>query len=157
MFEFGFTEIIVAAVIGLIVIGPERLPRVARTIGRLFSRLRSYATDLKYEINRQAELDEFNEIRASVEKAAKNIEDGVSQKVNIIGDEFDSITKSGELHKSEEKDESGRNPLMPKPLKDKSGSIESKGEGNTVDTGRSSGGTGKEANSSSPSPTEESK
>ena len=84
MFDFGFTEILVAAVIGLIVIGPERLPRVARTLGRLFGKMQRYVSNLKDDINRHAEIEEFNQIRASVEDAAKDIEESVSTNVNYI-------------------------------------------------------------------------
>ena len=87
MFDFGFTEILVAAVIGLLVIGPERLPRVARTLGRLFGKMQRYVSNLKDDINRHAEIEEFNQIRASVEDAAKDIEESVSTNVSYIEDQ----------------------------------------------------------------------
>ncbi len=91
MFDFGFSEILVAAVIGLIVIGPERLPRVARTLGHLVGRLQRYVVDLKDDISRQAELEEFNQIKASVEDTAKDIEESVSNNINFIEDEVKAV------------------------------------------------------------------
>ncbi len=51
MFDIGFSEIIVIAVVALIVIGPERLPKVARTLGHMFGRLQRYVNDVKADIS----------------------------------------------------------------------------------------------------------
>src|SRR5712691_9648797 len=56
MFDVGFSELMVIAVVALIFIGPERLPRVARTLGHLFGRLQRYVNDVKADINRESEL-----------------------------------------------------------------------------------------------------
>ena len=60
MFDVGFSELMVIAVVALIVIGPERLPRVARTMGHLFGRLQRYVNDVKADINREIELEELS-------------------------------------------------------------------------------------------------
>ena len=63
MFDIGFSEIVVIAVVALIVIGPERLPKAARTLGHLFGRLQRYVTDVKADINREIELDELRKLQ----------------------------------------------------------------------------------------------
>ena len=105
MFDFGFSEVLVAAVIGLIVIGPERLPKVARTLGHLFGKLQRYVTDLKDDISRQAEVEEFNQIKASVEDTAKDIEDSMSTNINFIEDEVKAVGTLSSEGKSSTDDE----------------------------------------------------
>ncbi len=88
MFDIGFSEIVVIAVVALIVIGPERLPKTARTLGHLFGRLQRYVNDVKADINREIELDELRklktqvqtaaaDLKSSVENAARDVETGV--------------------------------------------------------------------------------
>jgi len=87
MFNFGISEIMVIAVVGLIVIGPERLPRVARTLGHLFGRMQRYVAEIKSDINREVELDELRKLQASMKEAAQDIEESVSKQVNFIEEE----------------------------------------------------------------------
>ena len=77
MFDIGFSELMIIAVIALVVIGPERLPRVARTLGHLAGRLQRYVADVKADINREIELDELRKMRDSMQKAASDIESSV--------------------------------------------------------------------------------
>lgn len=77
MFDIGFSELVVIGVVALIVIGPERLPRVARTMGILAGRLQRYVADVKADINREVELDELRNIRDSVQQAAADIKSTV--------------------------------------------------------------------------------
>ena len=78
MFDIGFSEIVVIAVVALIVIGPQRLPKAARTLGHLFGRLQRYVNDVKADINREMELDELRKLQQEVQTAAREIETGVS-------------------------------------------------------------------------------
>ena len=78
MFDIGFSEIVVIAVVALIVLGPERLPRAARTMGHLFGRLQRYVNDVKADINREMELDELRKIQREVKSAAQDLEQSVS-------------------------------------------------------------------------------
>jgi sec-independent protein translocase protein TatB len=87
MFNFGVTEVMMIAVVGLIVIGPERLPRVARTLGHLFGRMQRYVSDIKADINREVELDELRKLQSTMKEAAQDIEESVSKQVNFIEDE----------------------------------------------------------------------
>jgi len=79
MFDIGFSEIVVIAVVALIVIGPEKLPKTARTLGLLFGRLQRYVNDVKADINREIELDELRKLQQQVQSAAKDIETSVTQ------------------------------------------------------------------------------
>jgi sec-independent protein translocase protein TatB len=74
MFDVGFSEIVLIAVVALIVIGPERLPKVARTLGHMFGRLQRYVNEVKADINREMELDELRKLQAQVQSAARDIE-----------------------------------------------------------------------------------
>ena len=82
MFDIGFSELLVIGVVALIVIGPERLPRVARTIGHLAGRLQRYVADVKSDINREIELDELRKMRDSVQKTASEMETSVNSELS---------------------------------------------------------------------------
>ena len=77
MFDIGFSEIAVIAVVALIVIGPERLPKAARTMGLLFGRLQRYVSDVKADINREMELDELRKLQKQVQGAAQEFKSSV--------------------------------------------------------------------------------
>ncbi len=74
MFDIGFTEIVVIAVVALIVIGPERLPKTARTLGHLFGRLQRYVNDVKSDISREMELEELRKLQQEMKSAASDLE-----------------------------------------------------------------------------------
>src|SRR5512132_51920 len=82
MFDIGFSEMMVIAVLALIVIGPERLPRVARTLGHLAGRLQRYVADVKADINREVELEELRKMKDSVQQAASGFENSVQSELN---------------------------------------------------------------------------
>jgi len=79
MFDIGFTELMVIGVVALIVIGPERLPRVARTAGALLGRLQRYVAEVKADINREVELDELRKMKDSVQQAASEFESSMNE------------------------------------------------------------------------------
>jgi sec-independent protein translocase protein TatB len=87
VFDVGFSELMVIAVVALIVIGPERLPRVARTMGHLFGRLQRYVNDVKADINREIELEELRKFKSTVEDAARGFEGTVSSTVDSVQSE----------------------------------------------------------------------
>jgi sec-independent protein translocase protein TatB len=82
MFDIGFSELLVIGIIALVVIGPERLPRVARTVGHLAGRLQRYVADVKADINREIELDELRKMRDSMQKAASDFETNVQSELH---------------------------------------------------------------------------
>lgn len=77
MFDIGFSELMVIGIVALVVIGPERLPKVARTLGHLLGRAQRYVSDVKADINREIQLDELKKLQASVAEQARTIEDTV--------------------------------------------------------------------------------
>jgi sec-independent protein translocase protein TatB len=77
MFDLAFTEMMIIALVALIVIGPERLPKVARTVGHMLGRLQRYVSDVKADINREMELDELRKMRDSLQTAATEFESTV--------------------------------------------------------------------------------
>ena len=90
MFDVGFSEIVVIAVVALIVIGPERLPRVARTLGHLMGRLQRYVADVKADINREVELDELRKMKDSVQQAATGFESSVQSELGKTESELNA-------------------------------------------------------------------
>src|SRR4051812_11600962 len=93
MFDVGFSEIVVIAVVALIVIGPERLPKVARTLGHLFGRMQRYVNDVKADISREMELDELRKLQTTMEDAARGFEQSVTQEVNAAESELRKIAQ----------------------------------------------------------------
>ena len=87
MFDIGASEIFVIGVVALIVIGPERLPRVAKTLGHLFGRLQRYVSEVKSDINREIELEELRNLKATMQDAARSMEQAVTSQVNYIDSE----------------------------------------------------------------------
>jgi len=88
MFDIGFSELLVIGLVALIVIGPEKLPRVARTLGHLAGRLQRYVADVKADINREIELDELRKMRDSMQKAASDVETSVNTELAKTADEL---------------------------------------------------------------------
>ncbi|MBS1141086.1 MAG: Sec-independent protein translocase TatB [Proteobacteria bacterium] len=77
MFDIGFSELMVIGVVALIVIGPERLPKVARTLGHLLGRAQRYVSDVKSDINREMQLDELKKLQTQVTDSARAMEESV--------------------------------------------------------------------------------
>lgn len=74
MFDVSFTELMLIGVVALIVIGPERLPKVARTVGHLLGRAQRYVTDVKSDIQREIDLDEMNKLKKQMDEAAHSLQ-----------------------------------------------------------------------------------
>ncbi len=94
MFDIGFSELLVIGVVALVVIGPERLPRLARTIGHLVGRLQRYVADVKADINREMELEELRKMRDSVQQAATNVESSVQQELSQTESDLNAAAQS---------------------------------------------------------------
>jgi sec-independent protein translocase protein TatB len=93
MFDIGFSELMVIALVALIVIGPERLPRVARTLGHLAGRLQRYVADVKADINREVELDELRKMRDSMQEAASGFESSVNSELQKTESELNAAAE----------------------------------------------------------------
>ena len=82
MIDFGFDKLALIGAVALMVIGPEKLPRVARTVGTLLGKAQRYVADVKAEVNRSIELEELKKMKTEFESAARNVEQTVSSEVN---------------------------------------------------------------------------
>jgi sec-independent protein translocase protein TatB len=96
VFDVGFSELMVIAVVALVVIGPERLPRVAKTVGLLFGRLQRYVNDVKADIEREIELDELRKFKSSVEDAASSVQDSVQSEVAKTETELNALAQAAD-------------------------------------------------------------
>jgi sec-independent protein translocase protein TatB len=94
MFDIGFSEMVVLAVVALVVLGPERLPKVAKQAGAWMGKLRRYVDDVKSDINRQMELAELRNLKSQLTDAAKDIESSISSTVSDAHSSFNEVQQS---------------------------------------------------------------
>src|SRR4030065_2885838 len=97
MFDIGVTELLVIGEVALVVIGPERLPRVARTAGHLYGRMQRYVSSVKSDISHEIQLDEMRRVgqdfKASVESAVSGVEQQATVVDDYLRDEASSVKK----------------------------------------------------------------
>jgi sec-independent protein translocase protein TatB len=93
MFDFSVSELMVVMVVALIVIGPERLPKVARTMGHLWGRAQRYVNGVKADIERDMAVEEYRQLQQKIQAEAGALERSVKQatmsaeqQVQIIND-----------------------------------------------------------------------
>lgn len=84
MFDVGFSELIVIGIVALVVIGPERLPKVARTVGHLLGRMQRYVNDVKADINREMQLDELKTLRDELHDSARTFERSLTSELQAV-------------------------------------------------------------------------
>src|SRR5213596_498737 len=89
MIDFGFDKIALIGAVALIVIGPERLPKVARTVGHLLGKAQRYVADVKAEVNRSIELEELQKMKTGMEDAVRDVGQAVRQEVDTANKAFD--------------------------------------------------------------------
>jgi len=85
MIDLGVSKLALIAVVALIVVGPERLPKVARMAGNLFGRAQRYMADVKSEVNRQMEIEEFKQLREESAAVLKEVENSIHSTVQEAG------------------------------------------------------------------------
>lgn len=95
MFDIGFSELFIIGIVALVVIGPERLPKVARTAGLLLGRMQRYVGDVKADISREMQLDELKRLQSDVQESARNFERSIAGEIQTVeqgvGQAFDSV------------------------------------------------------------------
>lgn len=94
MFDMAFSEMLIIAVIALLVIGPEKLPKVAKTVGHLLGKAQRYVSDVKSEINREMEIDELRKLQAEMQTAARKIEGDVQSTIRDTEADLNKSVKS---------------------------------------------------------------
>lgn len=93
MFDIGFSELLVIGVVALVVIGPERLPKVARTLGIVFGRLQRYVAQVKSDINREMEASELSKVKTEFESAARGFQQDVEAQARKTEDELRQVER----------------------------------------------------------------
>tara|TARA_A100001011_G_scaffold16540_1_gene17216 strand:+ start:284 stop:724 length:441 start_codon:yes stop_codon:yes gene_type:complete len=94
VFDIGITELIIVSAIGLIVLGPERLPLLFRTIGSLLGRAQAYVSDVKDDIQKQIELEELAKAKKSITSFSSEISDEISSLNGVISETSQTISKN---------------------------------------------------------------
>ncbi|MDD2535837.1 MAG: Sec-independent protein translocase protein TatB [Macromonas bipunctata] len=84
MIDLGISKLALIGVVALVVIGPEKLPRVVRTVGALFGKAQRYVADVKAEVSRSIDLEELQRMKASVQDAAQHVESSIHQTVRDV-------------------------------------------------------------------------
>jgi sec-independent protein translocase protein TatB len=97
MIDFGFDKIALIGAVALIVIGPEKLPRVARTVGHFIGKAQRYVADVKAEVNRSIELEELQKMKTQFETAARDVEASVRSEVQSATRDLETQWKSGDV------------------------------------------------------------
>ncbi len=85
MIDIGLSKIALIGAVALVVIGPEKLPRVARTVGNLLGRAQRYVSDVKAEVNRSIELDELRKMQSTFSDTVHAVQQSVSQELDAVG------------------------------------------------------------------------
>ncbi len=93
MIDLGISKLALIGVVALMVIGPEKLPRVARTVGNLLGKAQRYVSDVKAEVSRSMELDELKKMKESVAGAAKDMENTIQSNASEIEKSWAEATR----------------------------------------------------------------
>jgi sec-independent protein translocase protein TatB len=91
MFDFSFSELVVIMVVALIVIGPERLPKVARTMGLLWGRAQRYINGVRADIERDMQMEELKQLKLKVEQEAAEAARTANQTVQTLDHHLQSL------------------------------------------------------------------
>jgi len=91
MLDIGLSEFMVIGIVALVVIGPERLPKVARTAGHLFGRMQRYVADVKADLNREMDASELRDIKNTVSEAAHSMQDAMNSHVGEVSQEIKKV------------------------------------------------------------------
>ncbi len=111
MFDVSFTELLVIGVVALVVIGPERLPKVARTLGHLVGRAQRYVNDVKTDIQREVELDELRKLKDQMQDAAQSVKSSLQNTEDSLRKPLDSLEQDVSALRA-----SMTNPEIPEPV-----------------------------------------
>ena len=84
MFDISFMELLVISIVALIVIGPERLPAVARTVGHLYGRCRNFVYAIRTDIHNEMRMEELKKMQSSVQETVQSMEDSVHEGVDRL-------------------------------------------------------------------------
>lgn len=94
MIDLGISKMALIGAVALVVIGPEKLPRVARTVGALLGKAQRYVNDVKAEVNRSMELDELRKMKDTVESAARDVESSIQTSASDFEKSWSETTQA---------------------------------------------------------------
>lgn len=97
MIDLGISKLALIGAVALIVIGPEKLPRVARTVGTLWGKAQRYLADVKAEVNRSMAMEELNKMRSQVESAAHEVGQSMRSQADEISQSLSSLTTEADI------------------------------------------------------------
>ena len=104
MFDISFTELLIIAVVGLLVIGPDKLPQVARTLGAYMGRMQRYVAQVKEEINREARFEDLQNLQQEIKDGARQVKssimDGAKEAESAIAAIEDSVKPKRQVTKA---------------------------------------------------------
>ena len=100
MFDIGFSKLMVIAIVALVVIGPERLPKVARTAGHMLGRLQRYVSTVKSDINREMQLEELRRLQSEIQESARGVEQSLTSEIQAAKQAVSQAAEAvgGDLH-----------------------------------------------------------
>lgn len=115
MFDFSFFELVVIGAVALIVIGPERMPKVARTLGLLFGRAQRYVSEVKADIGNQLKLEELRKIEADLRAKASTAEHVIIEEAQHVEQEFRGVAEQVTPAAIPQEDAAAEKPGKPQP------------------------------------------
>ena len=98
MIDIGISKLALIGVVALVVIGPEKLPRLARTLGALLGKAQRYVSDVKAEVNRSMELDELKKMKESMEGAAQEVQSNIESSASDFEKNWADVTSGLETN-----------------------------------------------------------
>ena len=101
MFDFGFSELLVCAVVGLVVLGPERLPTVAKAAGQWIGKAQRFVQQMKDDFNRESELAELKKIKDDAENVARDLNETVQNAAKGIENDVNAVAGEAEKNLSD--------------------------------------------------------
>jgi sec-independent protein translocase protein TatB len=110
MFDMGFTEMMLIGIVALVVIGPERLPGVARTAGKYFGRLKRFMTTVKADVEQELRADELRQILSDQQKELDSIKDSMNVAGKAFEEDIKSVTDTAEPPPAENVDKAPPSP-----------------------------------------------
>lgn len=109
MFDIAFSELVVIAIVALIVIGPEKLPKVARTLGALAGRMQRYVTSVKADIEREMQFEDLQKLQQEIRQGANQVQSEITKVQSGISSEVNEVENSigGALTQAKKPDSPG--------------------------------------------------
>lgn len=94
MFDISFAELMIIAVVGLLVIGPDKLPQVARTLGAFMGRLQRYVAQVKDEVSREARFEDLQKLQQEIKESARQVKSSIMDGASEVRSNVDAIENS---------------------------------------------------------------